>query len=67
MMFSLDLQILMSVRLGWPSARRNHTAEMKLEVTTAAVSQVVSSTGWLNSLNQIMKRVMVRISKYSPP
>lgn len=67
MMFSLDLQILMSVRLGWQSAKRNHTAEIKLEVTTAAVSQIVSSTGWLASLNQIVKRVMVRISKCSPP
>lgn len=57
----------MSVQLGWQSARRNHTVEMKLEVTTVAVSHIISSTGWLDSSSQIKKRVMVRISKYFSP
>lgn len=55
----------MSVRLGWQSASRKHIAEMKLEVTTAAVSRIIlSSTGWLVSLNWIVQIVMVRTSKY---
>ena len=63
-----NVKILMSVRLGWQSASRKHIAEMKLEVTTAAVSRIIlSSTGWLVSLNwivQIVMRLLLRSHRY---